>query len=140
MPRQRPVVRKDTVVPNGSPFVFFFIWLTLSNEMPMDTRRWKLSTTPSGVRAMLPVELRRPPEVEERTLPKDERAPMLSSSISVSDRSGVYMNRGHTRCACVACAAPAGQSKIAFSWREAFKNGRDKFAAKELNAICDTVG
>jgi len=74
--------------------VFFFIWLTLSKEMPMDARRCKLSTTPSGVRAMLPVELRRPPEMEERTLPKDERALMLSSSISVSERSGVYIAAG----------------------------------------------
>jgi hypothetical protein len=32
--------------------------------------------------------------MEERTLPKDERALMLSSSISVSDRSGVYIAEG----------------------------------------------
>lgn len=32
--------------------------------------------------------------MEERTLPKDERALMLSSSISVSERSGVYIAAG----------------------------------------------
>jgi hypothetical protein len=102
--------------------VFFFIWLTLSNEMPMDARRWKLSTTPSGVRAMLPVELRRPPEMEERTLPKDERALMLSSSISVSDRSGVYIAEGED-------GRVGGGSKVEEQGAEFNKNGR-KFMKK----------